>query len=99
VSTIKNLIQHNRLVNGTWLGLSLNGNQVVRRVCVSSSTANQLCAIDYSTNTEIIVNPLSVIEIDGMTVSRWLAQADLDSSGQKLLSGKKRGRRIKQIKT
>jgi hypothetical protein len=37
----------------------------------------------------------SIVEIDGMELSRYLAQADLDSRGERINRGKKRGRRPK----
>jgi hypothetical protein len=96
MSVIQALMQHNRLRAGTWLGLSTNGQQVIRRVRVSSLSDGYLWAVDHTTNSEVVINPQSVIEIDGMAISRWLSQADLDKEGHPVNQGKKRGRRSKR---
>lgn len=93
---LDNLIDQKLITRGTWVGLHNGDRPVIKRLSVLSVTADRrIIAVDYSTNSTVQVPADSIVEVDGMSLSRYLAQADLNSEGHKITGIKRRGRKPK----
>lgn len=91
-----NLIKQNLVRKGTWLGIAQSGNQVYTRVSMEHITSDgHIVGMDCRTNQRVKFSAMMVAEIDGMSVNRFLAQADLDPQGRKIENLVRRGRRPK----
>lgn len=94
---LENLIKQNLIKQGTWIGITNHGKPVIHRLAVESVTnAGDLIGIDYTTNQKMRVAQEAVVEIDGMNISRFLEQADLDKNGEKVVNRVRRGRKPKK---
>jgi glycerol-3-phosphate dehydrogenase len=92
----QNLVKHNLIKQGTWIGITNHGNSVIHRISVESITSSgDLIGIDYTNNQKVRVTSQAVVEIDGMNISRFLEQADLDKNGEKIVNLVRRGRKPK----
>lgn len=93
---IKNLIQHKLIQQGTWLGVRApTDRQVHHRWRVEQLSSDEIwaCVPDQG---RVVQVPLShICEVDGMTLERVCAQADLDCTGEKLKPQTRRGRKPK----
>lgn len=91
-----NLIKQQLVRRGTWLGLAQPGAPVFTRVSMEYMTKDgQIVGMDCRTNQRVKFSTLMVVEIDGMDVNRFLAQADLNSQGLKIENLVRRGRKPK----
>jgi hypothetical protein len=92
----ENLIAQKLIAEGTWVGLRNGDRAVIKRLAVQSVTKdNKIVAVDYSNNSTVKLDPDLIAEIDGMKIERFLAQADLNSRGEKITGIKRRGRKPK----
>jgi hypothetical protein len=92
----ENLIKHRLVRKGTWLGVAKLGEKVFTRVSMESITTDgHIVGMDCRTNQRVKFSALMVAEIDGMSLNRFLAQADLDSQGRKIENLVRRGRKPK----
>lgn len=91
-----NLIKQKLISPGTWIGIKNGDRAVIKRLSVIKITSDsEVLAVDYSNNTTVRLNTSVIAEIDGMTVGRFLQQADLNGDGEKITGIKRRGRRPK----
>lgn len=94
---IANLVKQNLIGKGTWIGIGDKSHPVIYRIVVESiTTSGDVIGIDYLTNQKVKVQQHMVVEIDGMNISRFLSQADLDSNGVKIQNLVRRGRKPKK---
>lgn len=93
----QNLIKHNLVKQGTWIGINNHSNPMILRIAVESITSTgDVIGIDYTSNQKVKVHSSTVVEIDGMSINRFLAQADLDNNGEKIENIVRRGRKPKK---
>ena len=93
---IANLVRQNFIKKGTWVGVCNQGKPVIHRIAVESiTTSGDVIGIDYNTNQKVRVAQQAVVEIDGMSICRFLEQADLDKNGEKIQNLVRRGRKPK----
>ena len=92
----ENLIKQQLVRKGTWLGVAPSGEKVHTRVSMESITLDgHIVGMDCRTNQRVKFAATLVVEIDGMSLGRFLAQADLDSQGRKIENLVRRGRKPK----
>ncbi len=97
---IKNLITHNLIQPGTWLGVkTAHQHRVHHRLRVERVTACDIWACVPNSGEVIQVCAEHICEVDGMALSRVCAQADLDAQGMKLKPQTRRGRKPKHART
>lgn len=91
-----NLVSQNLVGKGTWVGVQTNEHKILRRLVVERITAQgQITALDVNTNQKFTFAHTCVVEIEGMSLPRFLQQADLDSNGIKITNIIRRGRKPK----
>jgi hypothetical protein len=97
---IKNLIQHKLIQTGTWLGVRSPSDRVVHhRWRVETLSCDEIWAC-VPEQGRVVQVPLShICEVDGMTLERVCAQADLNHRGEKLAPQTRRGRKPKRLLT
>ena len=93
---IENLIQHKLIQPGTWLGVKRNVDDKVHvRLRVERVSTDQIWACVPQSGQVVSVDQQLICEVDGMSLMRVCAQADLDASGEKLKPQTRRGRKPK----
>lgn len=91
-----NLVHQKLVRRGIWVGVCDRPQGLIRRMVVESIQADgQVVGTLAETHRCIKVPHSWVVEIEGMTVSRFLEQAGLDKQGVPLTHVKKRGRKPK----
>jgi hypothetical protein len=97
---INNLIQHNLIRPGVWLGVHApQSTRVQQRLRVDRVDANQVLMCVNTSGHLVAVAPEFIHEVDGMSLSRLCAQADLDAQGRKLKPQTRRGRKPKHARS
>lgn len=97
---IKNLIAHNIIQPGTWLGLKTSQEyRVHHRLRVEKVSDCGIWACVPHSGSVIQVCAEHICEVDGMAMHRVCAQADLDAAGHKLKPQPRRGRKPKHVRT
>jgi hypothetical protein len=93
---INNLIQHNLIRPGTWLGVCPPQSvRVQQRLRVERIDAQHVLSCVNTSGQIVKVSPEFIHEVDGMSLTRLCAQADLDTQGCKLKPQTRRGRKPK----
>jgi hypothetical protein len=91
-----NLAAQNLIGKGTWIGIQTDEQKLLRRVVIDSiTTQGEIIATDIHNNQKIKFAHNCVVEIEGMLLSRFLQQADLDHNGIKIINLVRRGRKPK----
>lgn len=93
---IVSLVNKGMIQPGTVVGISSpQSAKVYHRFLIASITGTQVSATHMASNKKVNLAIEDIVEIDGMSVNRYLSQADLDDKGDIINKGKKRGRRPK----
>lgn len=96
---INNLIQHNLIRPGVWLGVCPpNSSRVQQRLRVERIDTHHVLSCVNASGQIVQVPPEVIHEVDGMALSRLCAQADLDTHGCKLKPQTRRGRKPKHAR-
>lgn len=96
---INNLLKQNLIKKGTWIGVSSNHTCITHRYVVEQVTDHHSVIVtDPAQNCKLKIPPDVILEIDGMNLTRFCAQADLDAEGIKIQNMKRRGRKPKHLK-
>ena len=96
---IKNLISHNLIQTGTWLGVTVpNTPKVQQRLRVERVQPDQIWACAQYSGQMVSVPLDAIQEVDGMVLHRLCAQADLDTQGNKRTPQTRRGRKPKHMR-
>lgn len=93
---IENLIAHELLGTGSWVGVSHNNHSITHRYVVEKvSPRKTLVVFEAEHNRTLEIAFDLVREIDGMSLQRFTAQADLNAQGEKIQGMTRRGRKPK----
>jgi hypothetical protein len=96
MNMIARLINLGHIRKGTWVGVRMNNHHLSMTLVVeATSSCGTLVAVDPTHMRSYQVPPDLICEVDGMQVSRFLAQADLLPDGTKPLNITRRGRKRK----
>jgi hypothetical protein len=97
---IKNLIEHKLIQPGTWLGVKTALDyRVHHRLRVERVSTEQVWACVPNSGQVVPISAEHICEVDGMSMHRVCAQADLDAQGFKLKPQTRRGRKPKHART
>lgn len=95
MTVIHNLIQSGFIKVGTWVGVHVHSPGRVSQMVVHEITSSDHIICEHvQTCVRYKVPPGLIQEVDGMQLSRYLSQADLDAQGRKR-NQRKRGRKPK----
>lgn len=92
----ENLIASQHIQKGTWVGLSNTDGPILHRFVVDSCEPPHTILVSCSRTLRQMQVPVHMIaEIEGMTIDRFLVQAELTPEGEKAVKGPRRGRKRK----
>lgn len=93
---VKNLIKQQLIQKGTWLGVQLTQQHAVKNWRVEQVLSSyEIMCWDHTQNQLIKCDSQQVVQVDGMSLHRFCAQADLDAQGEKIMHLVRRGRKPK----
>jgi hypothetical protein len=93
---ITNLVRQKLVHRGTWVGVCDRPQGLIRRMVIEAVEHDgHLVGTLGETHRTVRVPSDWVVEIEGMTVTRFLEQAGLDCTAQPRTNVKKRGRKPK----
>jgi hypothetical protein len=96
---IARLLLKGLIKKGSILGLrDPKTHRVYNRYVVRAASSEPQLAIEaqhMQNQQTLMLDCNAIVEVDGMEMSRYLAHADLNSNGESINRGKKRGRRPK----
>lgn len=96
MNVIQNLIQGEFIRKGTWVGVRNSHKPITQRLVVERWLPDgDLIVRDMQNHQLFRMPPQLVAEIDGMTLDRFLEQADLDPQGIRKQNLVRRGRKPK----